>query len=76
MLPIILAIICISGLFLPQITMYVAFINAGARIIYTFMYVKFGSNYRVIGAVSGSLPLYLLAIAGFVFAIKAVAEAE
>ena len=40
MLPIILAIICISGLFLPQITMYVAFINAGARIIYTFMYVK------------------------------------
>ena len=73
MLPAILTIICISGLFLPKITMYVAFINAGARVIYAVMYVRGGSDSRIIGAVSGSLPLYLLAIAGFVYALIEVA---
>ena len=72
MLPAVLTILCLSGLFLPKITMYVAFINAGARIVYTAMYVKGGSDSRVLGAVAGSLPLYLLALAGFAFAIKEV----
>ena len=74
MLPAILTILCISGLFLPKITMYVAFINAGARIIFAIMYSTRGSNSRVIGAVAGSLPLYLLMIATFVFAIMEVAK--
>ena len=74
MLPTILTILCISGLFLPKITMYVAFINAGARIIYAIMYVTNGSNSRVIGAVAGSLPLYCLMIASFVFAFIEVAK--
>ena len=74
MLPVILTVLCVSGLFLPKITMYVGFINAGARIVYTIMYLKGGSDSRVIGAVAGSLPLYLLAIAGFVFAIMEAAK--
>ena len=74
MLPAVLTILCLSGLFLPKITMYVAFINAGARIIYTAMYLKGGSDSRVIGAVAGSLPLYLLALASFVIAIMQAFE--
>ena len=73
-LPMLLSILCISGLFIPKVTMYVGFINAGARIIYTIMYVMRGGNYRVLGAVAGSLPLYGLAIATMVFAIKEVAK--
>ena len=69
----VLTILCISGLFIPKVTMYVGFINAGARIIYTIMYVMRGGNYRVLGAVAGSLPLYGLLIAAIVFAIKEVA---
>ena len=69
MLPAILTIICIGGLFLPKITMYVAFINAGARILYSIMYATRGGNSRVLGAVAGSLPLYCLALATFVMAI-------
>ena len=74
MLPIVLTILCISGLFLPKVTMYVGFINAGARIIYTIMYVMRGGNYRVLGAVAGSLPLYLLMVATFVFAFMEAAK--
>ena len=73
-LPMLLSILCISGLFIPKVTMYVGFINAGARIIYTIMYVMRGGNYRVLGAVAGSLPLYGLAIATMVFAIMEVAK--
>ena len=69
-LPSILTIICISGLILPTITMYVAFINVGARFIYTIMYVKFGSNWRPLGSIAGNLPLYTLALGAFGMAIK------
>ena len=54
--------------------MYVGFINAGSRIIYTIMYTMRGSNSRVLGAVAGSLPLYLLMVAGFVFALIEVSK--
>ena len=74
MLPIMLTTLCIGGLFLPKISMWVGFIMAGARIIYGVMYKAYGSDARVIGAVSGSLPMYLLAIATFVFAIIEVAK--
>ena len=73
-LPMLLSILCISGLFIPKATMYIGFINATARIIYTIMYVMRGGNYRVLGAVAGSLPLYGLAIATMVFAIMEVAK--
>ena len=76
MLPVVLTILCVSGLFLPKITMWVGFINAGARIIYTVMYVKRGGDSRVIGAVAGSLPLYTLGITAFVFACIAASEAN
>ena len=49
----ILTTLCISGLYLPKITMYVAFINAGARIIYSVMYVTCGASSKKIGAVAG-----------------------
>ena len=68
-LPVILTILCVVGLFLPKITMWVAFINAGARVIYAAMYLTKGSDSRVIGAVSGSLPLYTLLLVGLVYAI-------
>ena len=73
-LPMVLAVLCIGGLFLPKTTMYVGFINAGARVIYAAMYLKKGSDSRVIGAVGGSLPLYLLAIATFIVACMQAAE--
>ena len=75
-LPIVLTILCICGLFLPKITMYVGFINAGARVIYTIMYVTKGGDSRVLGAVGGSLPLYCLIFAGFYFLCKATYEAN
>ena len=62
----VLTFLVLGGLVLPKAAMYIGFINAAARIVYTIMYVNYGSNYRVIGAVSGSLPLYGLGIATLV----------
>ena len=62
MLPVIVTTLVLGGLFLPRVTMWVSIVNAFARIIYTVMYVAKGSNSRVIGAVAGSLPLYLVLI--------------
>ena len=62
----VLTFLVIGGLVLPKAAMYIGFINAAARIVYTIMYVSCGANARVIGAVSGSLPLYLLGLATFV----------
>lgn len=65
-LPMVLTFLVLGGLVLPKAAMYIGFINAAARIVYTIMYANYGSNYRVIGAVSGSLPLYGLGIATLV----------
>ena len=62
MLPVIVTTLVLGGLFVPKVTMYVAIVNAIARIIYTVMYVSKGSNSRFIGAVGGSLPLYVVLI--------------
>ena len=56
-----LTILCLSGLFAPKLSMYVGFINAFTKIVYTVMYLKFGSDSRVLASVSGNLPLYGLA---------------
>ena len=61
-----LIFLTIGGLVLPKAAMWIGFIIAIARIVYTVMYVKFGANSRIIGAVAGSLPLYGLAIANLV----------
>ena len=66
LLPVIVTFLLLGGLVLPKIAMWIGFLFAVARIVYTVMYVKFGSNSRVIGAVAGSLPLYLLGIASLV----------
>ena len=62
MLPIILLTLVLGGVFVPVVTMWVAIVNTLARLIYTFMYVSKGSNSRVLGAVAGSLPLYVILI--------------
>ena len=62
MLPVIVVSLVLGGLFVPKVAMYVAIINCLARIIYTTMYVTKGSNNRYIGAIGGTLPLYVLLI--------------
>lgn len=71
-----IAVLLISGLILPTITMYVGFFHAGCRIIYAVMYVTMGSDARILGAVAGSLPLYLLAITTFVYLCMDIAKAQ
>ena len=73
-LPMMLSILVLSGLFLPKIAMYCGFILAGARAIYAIMYLRSGSDARKLGAIAGSLPLYLLAIAAFVTACTKLSE--
>ena len=68
-IPLMLTILLIGGLYLPLITMIVAYLNVGTRALYCIMYVAKGSNARVIGAVAGSLPLYLLGFATFGIAV-------
>ena len=62
MLPVIVMTLVLGGLFVPKVTMYVAILNCIARIIYTVMYVTKGSNNRYVGAIAGSLPLYVVLI--------------
>jgi len=66
MLPLILTFLVLGGLVLPKAAMYIGFINAAARIVYTVTYVAYGANSRIVGAVAGSLPLYGLGIATLV----------
>ena len=69
----VLTYLLIGGLFLPLITMIVSYVYIGARIIYAISYATKGSDARKIGAILGSLPLYLLSIATLVMIIiKAV----
>ena len=68
-LPCVLTILLYSGLFLPKITMYVAFVTAGARIIYIVMYLIWGSNARKLGAITSGVPVALLALTCLVLAI-------
>ena len=62
----ILTYLTLGGLVLPHFAMWIGFLNAAARIVYTVGYVFYGSNNRIIGAIAGSLPLYLLGLATFV----------
>ena len=64
-LPVILIFLTVGGMVFPQAAAIIGFINAVTRPLYTFMYINYGSNSRVLGAVAGSLPLYVLGLATF-----------
>lgn len=66
LLPVIAMFLTLGTFVLPTLTMWVGIINAVSRVIYTVMYVKLGSNSRALGAIAGSLPLYVLGVASFV----------
>ena len=70
-LPVIAVFLIIGGFVLPTLAMWVGITNAIARPIYTVMYVKFGSNSRALGAIAGSLPLYVLGLSSFVSLARA-----
>ena len=72
-LPMVVFMLFVGGLVLPKFALATGIINGTCRIIYATMYVKGGSDSRVIGAVAGSLPLYLLGIANFVALIVVAA---
>ena len=61
-LPLMVTTLVIGGLFVPVVTMVVAIINALARIIYTIMYATKGSDNRVLAALTGNIPIYLLLV--------------
>ena len=73
-LPMILAVLVFSGLYLPKLSAAVGIINAVARVIYAIMYKTSGSDARKIGAVAGSLPLYILGICAFFKAVHQACE--
>ncbi len=50
----------------PQSSVAVGFLYVVARLIYTVCYIKWGSDAREIGAVSGTLPAVMLGLASFV----------
>ena len=49
MLPLAVTFLLLGGITLPKAAMYIGFINVFARLVYTVMYVKWGSNSRIIG---------------------------
>ena len=73
-LPVILTVLIIGGLLLPKTTMYIGFINVGARLLYTLLYIISGADARIIGALASNIPINGLAIATLVFAFIEVAK--
>ena len=65
-LPMTVFFLFVGGLTLPKFAVFTGFFNVLTRLIYTCMYLKRGSDARVIGAVAGSLFVYLLGAASFV----------
>ena len=62
-MPQIIGLLLIGGLYFPRCTLAVGFLNCLTRPLYIFQYLVGGPNKRILGAVSGSLPLYLLGVA-------------
>ena len=61
-LPTILVFVLVCGLYCPEATLIITAMNCVTRLIYVFMYSKYGPDQRVIGAVAGSAPLYGLGL--------------
>ena len=68
-LPLWLTFLLVAGLFIPLITAILGFLLAGARLVYIILYIKLGPNARKLGAITGGLPLNLLALFTFGFMI-------
>ena len=64
-MPQIICILLISGLYFPMATLGIAALNCVTRPIYIVQYLNGGPNKRILGAVSGSAPLYALGLATF-----------
>ena len=64
-MPQIIGILMIGGLYFPFPTLCIAALNCLTRPLYIYQYLNGGPNKRILGAVSGSLPLYLLMTATF-----------
>ena len=74
MLPLAVIFLLLGGITLPKGAMYIGFINAAARLVYTIMYVKWGANSRTLGAIAGSTPLYCIGIGAFIELIRIAAS--
>merc|ERR1712060_306499 len=59
-LPPYIALFLIMGLFLPKVTMWIAFINTGARVIYNVLYMSGGPNRRlwIVGLTHTAITLF------------------
>ena len=53
MMPYLIGVLCISGLYLPLITCIIAWLNVGTRILYITMYFNNGPNARRLGMLLG-----------------------
>ena len=65
-----LVFLLVGGLVLPKFAVCVGFLSSAARLLYTCMYVAKGPNARVLGAVAGGLPMYVLGAASTVQVIR------
>ena len=64
-MPQLIGILMISGLYFPRVALGIAVLNCLTRPLYIHQYLKGGPNKRILGAVSGSAPLYALGLATF-----------
>ena len=62
--------LAIAGLLLPKGAMYLGFIVALGRMIYTISYVKGGPEARYIGVAVGSLPIFCLLMGSIIELIR------
>ena len=69
-MPLAVVFLLLGSITLPKAAMYIGFIYAAARLLYTIQYVTCGSNSRVLGAIGGTTPLYGLGIGAFVELIR------
>jgi hypothetical protein len=63
-------VLAISGLVLPKGAMYLGFIIALGRLIYTISYVKGGPDARYVGVAVGSFPVLGLALGAVIELIR------
>ena len=59
-LPTIVVTLSLGSLFIPQVAMWVAILIAVARLVYTIMYATMGSDSRIVGALAGNIPIYVV----------------
>ena len=70
MLPVIVVVLVLGGLLVPRVAMWCSILCAVGRLIFSVMYVRKGSNARIVGGVIGTLPIYILAILTYIEIIR------